>query len=146
MRSNNRLNFAVLFVLALLQCFVPLLHAHAHGLSVSHGVHWHDADSAMHTLQAHPDDRPGMENEADDEPVITAAQEFRKDYPLQPDSASLSQPAADTDQPGIANAFAVTVPASSAGTLYRITQPPSAVARFDLPRPFSHAPPSSLSL
>ena len=42
--SSNRLNHFVLFLLFWLQSFAPLLHAHAHEMPASSGIHWHALD------------------------------------------------------------------------------------------------------
>ncbi len=83
MRSN-RLSYAVILLFALLQCFVPLLHAHARGLSISHGIHLHETDGLqeLHRIDAHI--KASAFNDTDEGAVITAAQEFKQDYALAP--------------------------------------------------------------
>jgi len=66
-------------LLAFMQCFAPLLHAHPGGDSASHGVHLHGGiaphvpDGAVLSL-SHLDH---------DETTIGAAQEFKQDYAIQ---------------------------------------------------------------
>lgn len=74
--SRNR--FLVLILLSLLQCFAPLLHAHAHGVSVTGKVHLHGEGEARLPAHDHPE-LPSFTADRDEAPVIAMAQEFRHD-------------------------------------------------------------------
>lgn len=77
--SRNR--FLVLILLALLQCFAPLLHAHAHGVSVTGKVHLHgegEAHAPALLLHDHPE-LLSFTADRDEAPIIAMAQEFRHD-------------------------------------------------------------------
>jgi hypothetical protein len=80
MNKNWKQSWAVL-LLAFLQCFAPLLHAHPGGDSTSHGVHFHGEMAA----QGHAPEGAGfsLSHAADDEAAIGVAQEFRHDYAIQ---------------------------------------------------------------
>ncbi len=86
MRSN-RLSYTVILLFAMLQCFVPLLHAHANGLSISHGIHLHETDGLqeLHPIDTHI--KASLFGDADEGAVITAAQELKQDYSLRPAAA-----------------------------------------------------------
>ncbi|TCV85382.1 hypothetical protein [Sulfurirhabdus autotrophica] len=70
----------VIVLLAFLQCFAPLLHAHALGNYQSSGVHFHlDYDMLEHSA------KPGkaeLQTSQTELPAITMAQEFKKDAVL----------------------------------------------------------------
>ncbi|PWB58071.1 MAG: hypothetical protein C3F18_03065 [Nitrosomonadales bacterium] len=79
--TSSRSRFLVLFLLALLQCFAPLLHAHAHGISVEGKVHMHgegEAPLLASPVHEHPAFQSFMADR-DEAPVIAMAQEFRQD-------------------------------------------------------------------
>ena len=86
MRSN-RLSYTVILLFALLQCFVPLLHAHANGLSISHGIHLHETDGLQELHPIYKHGQASLFNDADEGAVITAAQELKQDYSLRPAAA-----------------------------------------------------------
>ena len=77
---NKLKNLHVVVLLAFLQCFAPLLHAHALGNYQSSGVHFHlDNDMLEH------DAKPGkveLQSSQTELPVISMAQEFKKDAVL----------------------------------------------------------------
>lgn len=77
--TSGRNRYFVLVFLALLQCFAPLLHAHAHGISVEGKVHIHGEGKAhVQSLLEH--EHPGIPSftvDRDEAPVIAMAQEFR---------------------------------------------------------------------
>ena len=80
MNNSWKQSLAVL-LLAFLQCFAPLLHAHPGGDSASHGVHFH-GEMAAHG-QATGGAVGSLSQSADDEAAIGVAQEFRHDYAIQ---------------------------------------------------------------
>lgn len=79
MNNNWKQVWAVL-LLAFLQCFAPLLHAHPGGDSASHGVHFHGEMAP----QGHASDGAGFapSHVGDDEATIVVAQEFKQDYAM----------------------------------------------------------------
>ncbi|MDO9190284.1 MAG: hypothetical protein Q8K43_00265 [Sulfurimicrobium sp.] len=87
--NSSRNRFFVLFLMALLQCFAPLLHAHAHGVSVEGKVHMHGEGKAAMLASLHREhpELPSFVAERDEAPVIAMAQEFRHDS-----SIALSDP------------------------------------------------------
>lgn len=79
--TSGRIRLLVLFVLALLQCFAPLLHAHAHGAAAEGRVHLH-GESGGHLLVPHSHEASVFSSflaDHDEAPVIAMAQEFRHD-------------------------------------------------------------------
>jgi len=126
---NKRNKFVLLLLLALLQCFAPLLHAHTHGLSVGSGVHIDGVDE----LFAADSSKPAFMAERDDAPVIAMAQEYRQDN-------AIALP--DVDQPVLA---APALPFSSVFSRLPflaaavVTSPPGGPQIYS--RPFSQAPP-----
>lgn len=74
----SRHSFVLVILLTLLQCFAPLLHAHAFELGRNAGVHLHDSpglhSAGPNTLAAHVLHTPG-----DESPAIGMAQEYRQD-------------------------------------------------------------------
>lgn len=74
MRIHFKPYFLVL-LLALLQCLMPLLHAHAGGLHVSSHVHVHVEGMTLH----HPAQAPEFTVDLSDLPVVCAASEFKRD-------------------------------------------------------------------
>jgi len=80
MNNNLKQAWAAL-LLAFLQCFAPLLHAHPGGVSASHGVHFH----GEMVPQAHASGGAGvaLSHVGDDEITIGVAQEFKQDYAIQ---------------------------------------------------------------
>lgn len=78
--SRKWKNLHVIVLLAFLQCFAPLLHAHALGNFQSSGVHFHlDNDMLEHSAKAGKADLQSSQTEL---PAITMAQEFKKDAVL----------------------------------------------------------------
>ena len=72
-------NFYWVVLLAVLQCFAPLLHAHVTGHSQSSGIHFHaDDDMLEHvgTLAGMPEFKAAKT----EYPAIGVAQEYKKDY------------------------------------------------------------------
>ena len=134
--STSRNKFVLLLLLALLQCFAPLLHAHTHahthGLSEASGVHIDGVDEMF----AADSGTPVLTAERENSPAIAMAQEYRQDSTI-----ALS----DADQPVPA------APASSLSTaFFRLPFQASTVVTV-LPggpliysRPFSQAPPQGL--
>lgn len=125
--SPSRNKFVLLLLLALLQCFAPLLHAHTHGSSVAGGLHIDGvgelvvADSGKSAFMA----------ERVEAPAISMAQEYRKD-------SVIALP--DDDQPALA------VPVLSAVSFQGPFLAASIVTSFPggplvHSRPFSQAPP-----
>ena len=123
----------ILFLLALLQCLAPLLHAHAYGMSVTAGVHLYDVDEVGQA----PDGvagGPTLVADREEAPAIGMAQEFRQD------GGELLQhvyPTPATDAAHVASSRPVLPtgpPLEAASGL----SPPYSL-------PFAHAPPAVLS-
>jgi hypothetical protein len=79
--TPGRNRFIVLILLALLQCFAPLLHAHAHGISVEGKVHMHgEGEAPVLASSIHEySGLPSFVADRDESPVIAMAQEYRHD-------------------------------------------------------------------
>lgn len=73
--SPSRNKFFLLLLLALLQCFAPLLHAHAHGLSMAGGVHLDGVEQLLVTDSG----ATSVMAERGDAPAIAMAREYRRD-------------------------------------------------------------------
>lgn len=71
-------NFHIVFLLAFLQCFAPILHAHAMGDSSGDEVHFHADDHARFSTNVLPN-QPAYEVCADEYPAIGMAQVYKKD-------------------------------------------------------------------
>jgi len=71
-------NFHIVFLLAFLQCFAPMLHAHAMGDSSGNEVHFHADDYALASSNVLPN-QPAYEVCADEYPAIGMAQVYKKD-------------------------------------------------------------------
>ncbi len=130
--SSSRNKFVLLLLLALLQCFAPLLHAHAHGLSVANGVHLDGVDELFATDSG----KPSLMAERDDAPTIVMVQEYRHDSTI-----ALS----DADQPVLVapalffSTHFFQLPSLAASY---VTTPPGGPLVYS--RPFSQAPPPDL--
>lgn len=129
-RSRNK--FALLLLLALLQCFAPLLHAHVYGFSSASGVHIDGVD----VLFAAHSGEPAFQVGPDDVPAIAMPQEFRhKDRLTLPDAGQtvLTAPAA---------------PLAAALLQFQFPAPAALIAFPGGPpvysQPFSRAPPPGL--
>jgi len=129
MNKNWKHAWAVL-LLAFLQCFAPLLHAHPGGDSASHGVHLH-GEMAQ---QAHASGGAvlSLSHLDHDDASIGVAQEFKHDYAIQ------------ASEPLVA-ATRLSLP----GRLERrndvpLTRP-SSCARIPYILPFAQAPPAAAS-
>jgi len=74
--SSSRNKFVLILLLALLQCFAPLLHAHTHASFATNGVHI----DGMDELAVADSGKPAFTEEGGhDAPAITMAQEYRQD-------------------------------------------------------------------
>ena len=71
-------NFHIVLLLAFLQCFAPMLHAHAMGDSSGGEVHFHADDHAHVPTNVLPN-QPAYEVCADEYPAIGMAQVYKKD-------------------------------------------------------------------
>lgn len=87
---TSRNKFVLLLLLALLQCFAPLLHAHAHGSAVVSGVHI----DGMDELHAADSGTPVLTAERENSPAIAMAQEYRQDSTIALSGADQPVPAA----------------------------------------------------
>lgn len=128
--STNRNKFVLVILLALLQCFAPLLHAHAHGQSVAGGVHMHGDVDRLFADTASPG-TPNLLAERVDAPVVAMAREYRQDSAI-----ALS----DADHP----APAISSPLSSffqQPFLAVFVSPSLPCGLLSYSRPFSQAPP-----
>lgn len=128
LQSRNK--FVLILLLALLQCFAPLLHAHTHGSPVAGGVHI----DGVEELAVVDFSAPVFTAERGDfAPAIAMAQEYRQDSAI-----ALS----DADQPVLATPafslitvfFRTPLLAASIGTSF----PGGPLVRS---RPFPQAPP-----
>ncbi|BCB27115.1 hypothetical protein SKTS_20010 [Sulfurimicrobium lacus] len=130
--STSRNKFVLLLLLALLQCFAPLLHAHTHGIGGASGVHLDGVDE----LVVADSGKPAFMADRSDAPAIAMVQEYRQNR-----SISLH---AD-DQPALAAS------ALSFSTVFFqlpflapsvVTTLPGGPLIYS--RPFSQAPPAAL--
>lgn len=129
--SSRFKNIYLIVLLAFLQCFAPLLHAHALDTSHADGVHFHfDHDMSEH--DGAETGKPALKIAHTEFPVIGMAQEYKQDYVVfvADDHAALP--------PGFP------VPFLNAPTLAVTAQPHLLPFRFHRPLPFSQAPPASL--
>ena len=78
----SRIKFIVVACVALLQCFVPLIHAHAHEVPGKYHVHIH-ADE-LDTAQRAPGAMPEMNAPDSASMAIGVSQEFKRDFFLLP--------------------------------------------------------------
>ena len=85
--SPSRNRFVLIFLLTLLQCFAPLLHAHTHGSPVASGVHIYGVDE----LAVADSSKPAFTAErGESAPAIAMAQEYRQDSAIAlPDAMNL---------------------------------------------------------
>ena len=124
-------NIYLVVVLAFLQCFAPLLHAHTLGMTHIDGVHFHfDNDMLDHDdIEA---GKPVLQISKTEFPAIGMAQEYKKDYGffITDDLGALP--------PALTTPFLTALSLSVAGQLHQIT------FRFYHPLPFSQAPPAPL--
>jgi hypothetical protein len=132
---SSHKRFLILFLLTLLQCFAPLLHAHAHDVSVVGKVHLH-GEGEVHTPAFLAHEFPGLPSimaDRDEAQVIAMAQEFRHDNTM----ALSGDP-----QPVMAMSFPEFLLSRP-----RQSEPASLVSpggRCSYLSPFSQAPPSAL--
>lgn len=131
--SLGRNRFFLLMLLALLQCFAPLLHAHTHGIPASAGVHLHDLDG-LYAANGTAPDTPLLTAQRDDAPVIAMASELRQDCAIE--LASADQPAAPAHW---------LKPSFEVPSLVSPLSAPLPGGRCCYSHPFSQAPPSALS-
>lgn len=137
--TRSALKFVLIGVLALLQCFAPLLHAHAGGVgAVGAEVHLH-ADEfhsvARFDMRAPDTGWQSAQAYADYSTVISMAREFKPEPALFVPAAPEVLPS----QPITLGEFARDGPCDCAATVI----PHSVHRAFD--RPFSQAPPFLLS-
>lgn len=129
---QNRKKFVLLLLLALLQCFAPLLHAHAHGSSLASGVHIDGVDEQV----AVDSGKSVFMPERNNTPAIAMAQEYRQDGTI-----ALT----DADQPVLAapvfSFSSISPPLPSLATAV-VTAFPGGPLVYS--RPFSQAPPPHL--
>ena len=78
----SRFKFLVIAFVALLQCFVPLIHAHAHDAGGQNHVHFHADAFSPQLLTAAA--TPEFTAPADASPAIGVSQEFKRDGFLLP--------------------------------------------------------------
>lgn len=130
-QSRNR--FVLVFLLALLQCFAPLLHAHTHDQFVGGGVHMHGGVEWQ--LADSPSSTPYLIAERVDAHVIAMAQEYRQD------SAMVLS---DADQPGqvISSSLSRFSLSFSPAIIIAGRHSPGGMSPYA--RPFSQAPPLAL--
>jgi len=124
-------NIYLVMLLAFLQCFAPLLHAHALGMSHASGVHFHFDNDMLEHDDAEAG-KPALKIAKTEFPAIGMAQEYKKDPVLfiADDHGALP--------PGLPVAFL------NAHTLVATAQQYPAPFRFYHPLPLSQAPPVSL--
>lgn len=131
--TQSRNSFVLLFLLALLQCFAPLLHAHTHGQSGVSGVHMHgDVERLLENASSPV--LPRLIAERVDAPVIAMAQEYRQDSVMllsdagQPAPAISFPPRFSSRQPVLAASV--------------VLESPGGASPYS--QPFSQAPPPAL--
>lgn len=126
---SSRIKFVLLLLLALLQCFAPLLHAHTHGLSVASGVHLDEVDE----LAVADSSKPLFTAERGEAPAIAMAQEYRQ-------NRIIALP--DIDQPVLAaSALSFSSISFQLPFLAALFVSASAGGPLIYSRPFSQAPP-----
>lgn len=76
--TPNRNTFVLIVLLALLQCFAPLLHAHTLGGGHDGGVHLYDV-AELHSGGFDSGNTPVFSAHGDESPAIGMAQEYRQD-------------------------------------------------------------------
>ena len=129
--SLNRNKFAVLLLLALLQCFAPLLHVHVHGYSAASGLHIDGVDE----LLALNSGEPAFEAARDDATAIAMPAELRHKSTIElPEAGQAVLAAATRPHP----VLALRLP-PGAGVCAFPTAPPIHS------QPFSRAPPPQLT-
>ncbi len=74
---TSRHNLLILFVLFWVQCFAPLLHAHAHGQAAQLGLHWHATDT-LSDLQFSGRVHASLVRDTDDSTLITPEPALRQ--------------------------------------------------------------------
>lgn len=121
---RKRNNLVVLLMLALLQCVVPLLHAHAGGLHISTGVHLHLAP----VVAAGHDRVSELTSDFCDSAVVGVANELKRDLLADALGVPALLPAP------------YTVPQLQAGDVPVACDVPAPIPA-SLRRPPSHAPP-----
>ena len=127
----NRNKFAVLLLLALLQCFAPLLHAHVHGLAAAGRVHIDGVDE----LIAVNSGGPAFEAAQDDAAAIAMPAELRhRSTIVLPEIGQAILAAAALPHPAPA-----LQPPAGAGVCAFCAAPPI------YSQPFSRAPPAHLA-
>jgi len=119
----------LVMLLAFLQCFAPLLHAHTLGMTDVSGVHIH-VDMDMPDYAAADVDHPTVTIAKTELPAIGMAQEYKKDYVF---FAADDQGALPPDFP---------LPSLSSVTSVVTVQLYQTAFRFHHPLPFSQAPPA----
>ncbi|MDP2827261.1 MAG: hypothetical protein Q8O37_01510 [Sulfuricellaceae bacterium] len=131
---RNHSRFFILILLALLQCFAPLLHAHTHDVPATIGVHLHDLDG-RHDLGLAAPDVPTFLADHGDVQVIAMVHEFRQDSSMEVVGA---------DRP-ILPAYSL---ASGVTVSFLLESTPASLPWRPRPhvRPLSQAPPASLIL
>ena len=78
--SSSWLKFLVVLLVASLQCFAPLIHAHTHGVPANHDIHMHGDEAGMIVDGAPSFHVVGAEQHHG--PAIGVAKEFKRDYTL----------------------------------------------------------------
>lgn len=131
--TQSRNSFVLILLLALLQCFAPLLHAHAHGQSGVSGVHLHAGIEWQ--LAGYSSSTTNLIAERVDAPVIAMVQEYRQDSAMLLSDADQPGP---TASPSTASFSSPSVLAIAAAGIFPDTSPLYL-------RPFSQAPPPALS-
>jgi hypothetical protein len=126
--------FPLVVLLALLQCFAPLLHAHAHDMPAVAGVHLHDLDG-LHAMDAVVPDVPTFvaDHGHGHGQVIATVREFRQD--------SMMALAGDSP-PGAQAEFFVAKTTASRLLLPFLVSLPGCIPSYS--RPYPQAPPFSL--
>lgn len=129
--TRGRNSFFLLVLLALLQCFAPLLHAHTHGGPAPAGVHLHDLDG-LHAVNGMVSDTPSLTAQWHHAPVIAMASELRQDCAIE--LANADQPTAP------AHWLKQSLAVPSLDPFFSVSPPGG---RCCYSHPFSQAPPSA---
>lgn len=122
-------NIYLIALLAFLQCFAPLLHAHTLGMQHTNGVHVHFDHDLLEVDEAEAG-KPSLQIAKTELPAIGMVQEYKKDYVF---SVSSDQGVVSAGLPASFLNVSTVVVAGSLGQ-------PS--LRFYHPLPFPQAPPA----
>lgn len=132
--STSRNKFVLLLLLALLQCFAPLLHAHAHahGIGGASGMHLDGVDELLVAVSG----KPAFLADRNDAPAIAMVQEYRQNRAIS--LHGVDQPVLAASALSVSTVF-FQLPFLATSV---VTALPGGAPFYS--RPFSQAPPAAL--